>query len=121
MSNDDLLRMLDLGGKEASPQGEALPITAGEGKEAAPASPTALRLDAWGLRRGGDVLRESERLRQCLAGLGDEGQQAHAAADFHGAAFEVDPRLHEGCADPLRREFLKQLLGTPECRGLRAA
>src|SRR5205085_106683 len=73
MSNEDLLKMLDLGGEEAPPQGEALPITAGGGETTAPASPTALRLDAWGLRRGEDVLRESERLPQCLAdGCGGE-------------------------------------------------
>lgn len=73
MSNDDLLRMLDLEGKEAPQTKESLPITtAGGSKKAAPASPTALRLDDWGLRRGEDVLRESERLQQCLAGLGDE-------------------------------------------------
>ena len=44
MSNEDLLGMLDLEGKEAPPTREALPITsAGEGQKAAPASPTALR------------------------------------------------------------------------------
>jgi uncharacterized protein with von Willebrand factor type A (vWA) domain len=121
MSYDELLRLLDLQGTEPPTRGGPLPITAAGEVGAAPASPTALRLDAWGLRRGEDVLKESERLRQCLAGLGDAGRQAHAAADFHGAAFEVDPQLHEGCADPLRLEFLRQLLGTPECRGLRAS
>lgn len=122
MSNDDLLRMLDLEGKEAVQTNEALPImSTTEGKKTTPASPTALRLDDWGLRRGGDVLRESERLQQCLAGLGDEEHQAQAVADFHGAAFEVDPQLNEVCADPLRWEFVKQLLETPECHELRAS
>jgi hypothetical protein len=122
MSNDDLLRMLNLEGKEAPQMNETLPIThADEVKKVTPASPTALRLDDWGLRRGADVLRESERLQQCLAALGDEERQAHAVADFHGAAFEVDPQLNEGCADPLRRDFIKQLLETPECHELRAS
>lgn len=67
------------------------------------------------------MLRESERLQQCLAGLADEGGQAHAVADFHAAAFEVDPQLSEGCADPLRWEFIRQLLETPECHDLRAS
>jgi uncharacterized protein with von Willebrand factor type A (vWA) domain len=122
MSNEDLLRLLDLEGKEAPPTTEALPITAASpGKKVVPASPTALRLDDWGLRRGADVLRESAPLQQCLAGLGDDERQAQAVADFHGAAFEVDPQLHEDCTDPLRREFVKQLLETPECQELRAA
>ena len=42
-------------------------------------------------------------------------------ADFHGAAFEVDPQLNEGCTDALRRDFIKQLLETPECHELRAS
>src|SRR5947209_10104008 len=122
MSNDDLLRMLDLEGKEAPPKTERLPITAaGVGQKRPPASPTVLRLDDWGLRRGEDVLRESERLQECLAGVGGWEEQAHAVADFHGAAFEVDPQLNEGCVDPLRWEFLKQLLETPECHELRAS
>lgn len=122
MSNDDLLRMLDLEGKEVPQANEALPIRSSEEtKRMTPASPTALRLDDWGLRRGEDVLRESERLQQCLAGLGDEERQAHSVADFHGAAFEVDPQLNEGCTDPLRWQFMKQLLETPECHELRAS
>src|SRR4051812_21594823 len=99
MSNDDLLRMLDLEGKEAPQAKEALPITSGEAKQTTPASPTALQLDDWGLRRGEDVLKESERLQQCLGGLTGWEAQTHAVADFHAAAFEVDPQLTEGCSD----------------------
>jgi uncharacterized protein with von Willebrand factor type A (vWA) domain len=122
MSNDDLLRMLDLEGKEASQANESLSITSTSvSNKVVPASPTALRLDSWGLRRGTDVLRESERLQQCLAVLGDTERQAHAVADFHGAAFEVDPQVNEDCTDPLRREFIKQLLETAECHELRAS
>ncbi len=119
---DDFLRMLDLDGREPTPAGAPLAVTpADDTKSEEPASRTALRLDAWGLRRGRDVLRESQRLRECLAGLGGEDLQAHAVADFHGVAFEADPRLHDACTDPLRLEFVRQLLQTPECRGLRAA
>jgi uncharacterized protein with von Willebrand factor type A (vWA) domain len=122
MSNEDLLKMLDLAGKEAPAEVENLAVAPGEaGKKEVAASPTALRLDGWGLRRGADVLRESERLRECLAVLGDREAQERAAADFHGAAFEVEPALSEGCADPLRLQFLRQLLDTPEYRQLHAA
>jgi uncharacterized protein with von Willebrand factor type A (vWA) domain len=122
MSNDDLLRMLDLSGRDAAPAGEPLKVTSpGETKPAQPASPTALRLDGWGLRRGRDVLRDCDRLQDCLAGLGGEEAQADAVADFHAAAFEPDPRLHAACVDPLRLEFVAQLMGTPEYHGLRAS
>ena len=55
-----------------------------------------------------------------LAGL-EKGAQAHAVADFHGVAFEVDPQLHDACTDPVRHEFVQQLLATPECHALRAS
>ena len=67
------------------------------------------------------MLREGGRLQECLAEVGDEERQAHAVADFHAAAFEADPRLQDACADPLRLEFVRQLLGTPEYHGLRAS
>jgi uncharacterized protein with von Willebrand factor type A (vWA) domain len=122
MSNDDLLRMLDLEGKEAPQKNEPLTIkTVEEGKKLQPTSLTALKLDDWGLRRGEDVLRESERLQKCLINIEDWQRQAQAVADFHGAAFEVDPQMNESCADPLRWDFLKQLLETPECHQLRAS
>src|SRR5437660_712783 len=88
MSNDDLLRMLDLEGKEAPPTNEPLPITAaGVGAKSTPASPTVLCLDDWGLRRGEDVLRESERLQECLAGVDgweeqEPGREGGAGHDF---------------------------------------
>jgi len=88
MTRDELLKVLDLGGLEADPP--PTPTSAGfdfGGPAALPAessSPTALEVDEWGLRRGRDLLAESER----LSGLGlDE----FAAADFHAAAFDPDP------------------------------
>jgi hypothetical protein len=122
MTNDDLLRILDLEGREHGPTGEPLTVTsADDTTPAATTSPTALRLDGWGLRRGRDVLRERDRLRDCLAGLGGEAVQADAVADFHAAAFEPDPQPHAACVDPLRLEFVTQLMGTPEYPGLRAS
>ena len=104
--------MLDLGGKEPAPaEATELAITPHDEVPARPASPTALELDGWGLRRGREVLEGSERLRQT-------GLDEHAAADMHGAAFEPDPRLREDCADPRRREFLAQLLQTPDYHAL---
>src|SRR4051794_8259671 len=105
--------MLDLQGKDAAPKEESadVPITPADAPPPVHASPTALELDEWGLRRGREVLAESERLRR--TGLCED-----AAADFHGAAFEPEPRLREGCADPRRHEFLSQLLQTPDYHAL---
>jgi uncharacterized protein with von Willebrand factor type A (vWA) domain len=122
MSHDDLLRMLDLEGTVASPANEPLNITpADEHARPAATSPTVLKLDEWGLRRGDDLLAESERLRECLADVGRPELQGQAVADFHAAAFELDPQLNEGCSDSLRWEFLKQLMETPEYHELRAS
>jgi uncharacterized protein with von Willebrand factor type A (vWA) domain len=112
---NELLKMLDLGAKPARPPDDAPPVVvAGHGAgPRADAGPTALAVDAWGLRRGRDLVAESERLRAC-------GADEFAAADFLTAAFDPDPRLLESCIDPVRRRFLAQLLETPEYRALHA-
>ncbi len=113
VSRDDLLKLLDLEGKEATPvEAEDLAITpTTDLTPRRPASPTALELDDWAVRRGREVLHDSERLR----GL---GLDTHAVADFHGAAFEPDPQLTEDCIDPQRNAFVQQLLETPEYQSL---
>src|SRR5688500_13854734 len=103
--------MFDLGGRVlASPAAEPslTPIQANSPAESA--GPTALAVDAWGLRRGRDLVAESERLRKA-------GTDEFAAADFFCVAFDPDPRLRDACADPRRHEFLGQLLDTPEYHG----
>jgi uncharacterized protein with von Willebrand factor type A (vWA) domain len=62
------------------------------------------------LRRGRDLVAESERLRKV-------GTDEFAAAGFVCAAFEPDPRLLALCSDP-RHQFLGQLLDTPKYRAL---
>lgn len=118
MKREDLLKMLDLSGQEAAPEGATeLAITPVDTPPVQPpktANPTALELDEWGLRRGREVLAASERLQQT-------GLDEHAVADFHGAAFEPDPQLKEGCIDPRRHEFLEQLLQTPDYHALHAS
>ena len=113
MSQDDLLKLLDLGGADAGPR-EPLKITpAGPAPPPGDAGPTALKLDAWGLRRGRDLLAESERLRRLPL-------DAFAVADFHAAAFDPDPELLPACRDADRHRFLARLLDTPDYRGLHA-
>ena len=114
MDPNDLLKMLDLGGTEATQPGESLAIEAEHQARSESAHPTALEVDEWGLRRGRDLIDESERLKKA-------GTDEFAAADFFGAGFDPDPRLRESCVDPRRHEFLTQLLGTPEYRALHAA
>ena len=109
MTRDELLRMLDLGGVEADPPPTATSALFGLSPPADPpedsSSPTALEVDEWGLRRGRDLLADSER----LAGLGlDEW----AVADFHAAAFDPDPRPVPDCRDRDWHRFLTQLLET---------
>jgi uncharacterized protein with von Willebrand factor type A (vWA) domain len=112
MDRDELLRMLDLFGKEVTPdEAKELAIMPTEDQPAKPASPTALELDEWGLRRGREILDDSERAQQT-------GLDENALADCHGVAFEPDPRLKEDCIDPQRRAFLAQLLETPDYRAL---
>ena len=116
MDSKDLLRLLDLDGKPPDPPPGVPPVVAPAGGPSSPpdANPTALDVDAWGLRRGRDLIAESDRLRKSAT---DE----YAAADFFAAAFDPDPVLLESCVDPRRHEFLGQLLETPEYHALHAA
>ena len=116
MDPNELLKLLDLSAKPArQPDGSAPVVlsTAPIPGALPSASPTALFADEWGLRRGRDLVAESERLRNA-------GTDEYAAADFLTAAFDPDPTLLEGCADPRRHQFLAQLLDTPEYRALHA-
>src|SRR4051812_40412442 len=114
MDPNDLLKMLDLDGRPPEAPRETGVVAAGTAAPPAGAGPTALEVDAWGLRRGRDLLAESGRLRNA-------GIDEFAAADFFCASFDPDPRLTAGCADPLRHRFVAQLLDTPEYRALHAA
>ncbi len=116
MDPNELLKMLDLGAKPPRPPDGSTPSHPAAPDTPPPpdASPTALDVDEWALRRGRDLLAESDRLR--AAGTDD-----HAAADFFTAAFDPDPRLTAACTEPLRRTFVAQLLDTPEYHALHAA
>jgi uncharacterized protein with von Willebrand factor type A (vWA) domain len=114
MDPKDLLKMLDLEGKPPdSPRETGVVTPTGEGPPA-DASPTALEVDAWGLRRGRDLVAESERLQTA-------GTDPLAAADFFSAAFDPDPKLTISCTDRRRHQFVAQLLETPEYHALHAA
>lgn len=114
MDPKDLLDMLDLGGKEPAPPGEPIKMASAKSGGTKAANPTALEVDDWGLRRGRDLLAESERLQHT-------DLDAFAAADFFTAAFDPDPRLLDECADANRRQYLAQLLETSDYRELHSA
>jgi uncharacterized protein with von Willebrand factor type A (vWA) domain len=106
-----LLDLLDLAGPDPPTlTGEVLLVPVEFELEA---SPTALVLDAWGLRLGRELLADAPRLR----GLGVDD---FAAADFLAAAYLPDPELAEACVAPARRAFLAGLFATPAYRDLHA-
>jgi hypothetical protein len=111
VDKDELLKLLDLGGHEPAPPAGGPAVTFDHYRPDDSASPTALELDEWALRRGRDLLAESQRLQEL-------GQGEFAVADFHACAFEPEPRLRDDCADRRRREFVAQLLQTPEYHAL---
>jgi uncharacterized protein with von Willebrand factor type A (vWA) domain len=111
MGSDDLLRMLDLDGGDAPGADAVLFDGAGPGAPARTHNPNAIDLDEWGARRGRELVEATPAL----------GVDEHAAADFHAAAFEPDPRLLPACSDPARHQFLSGLFDTPEYRELHAS
>lgn len=115
MDLKDLLKMLDLEGKPPDTSGESGVVTPAAGDGPPPdASPTALDVDAWGLRRGRELVAESERLQK-------SGTDPLAAADFFTCAFDPDPKLAAACVDRRRHQFVAQLLDTPEYHALHAS
>ena len=115
MDPDDLLALLDLGAAPPPSAGGGSVLTTDDPPTAPPpASPTALVLDEWGLRRGRELAAESDRLRQL-------GTTEFAAADFFAAAFDPGPVLAGSCADARRHAFVRELLAAPAYRTLHAA
>ena len=105
MNHDDLNKLLNL-------EGGSLPSFGSESTSKAPeASPTALKLDQWSLRKGNELLAESPRLRKL-------NLSAACVSDLHAAAFLPNPELEDSCRDPLRREFIQELINTPTYQSL---
>ena len=108
MNNDDLNKLLDL-------EGGSLPSFGSESTPKAPeASLTALKLDQWSLRKGHELLAESPRLRKL-------NLSAACVSDLHAAAFLPEPILEDSCSDPIRKQFVEELLSTPAYQSLHAS
>ena len=108
MNNDELNKLLDLEGGHLTSLGSESTSKAPE------ASPTALKLDQWSLRKGGELLKESPRLRKL-------NLSSACVSDLHAAAFLPNPELVESCSDPLRKQFVEELLNTPAYQSLHAS
>jgi len=105
MNHDELNKLLDL-------EGGSLPSLGSEPTSKAPeASLTALKLDNWSLRKGDELLKESPRLRKL-------GLSSECVSDLHAVGFLANPELVESCSDPLRREFIQELINTPAYQSL---
>src|SRR5262245_8287450 len=98
------MKMLDLAGTEAGPSVD-LDVQGAGAAAAADAAPEQCieNLDEWDVDRGRRLAEESPKLQQL-------GTSEPAAADFFGAAFKIEPRLAEGCADKRRHDFMKALM-----------
>ena len=108
MNNDELNKLLDL-------EGGSLPSFGSESTPKVPeASLTALKLDQWSLRKGNELLAESPRLRKL-------NLSSSCVSDLHAAAFLPNPELEDSCRDPLRKEFIQELLNTPTYQSLHAS
>jgi len=108
MHHDELNKLLDLEGGTLPSSGSA------PTQKPAEHSPTALKLDQWSLRKGNELLVESPRLRKL-------NLSAACVSDLHAAAFLPNPELVESCSDPLRKQFVEELLNTPAYRSLHAS
>lgn len=101
--------------------------------KAKPASETALLQDKWSLRKGAQVLDESDRLKEMFgvtakskpmdaAGRKKWNQERRDAelqvADFHTAAFEPEPVLAEKCKNERISQYMRNLMETPEFKAL---
>jgi uncharacterized protein with von Willebrand factor type A (vWA) domain len=91
-------------------------------------SDTALELDSWALRRGAEVLEGSDRIKQLFGydpenpdeskPVGTMKERELAVADFHGAAFEPEPKLAQSCKNDRIRRYMENLMQTPEFKAL---
>lgn len=108
MGRDELLAMLGLGDMPAATTSDDLlaPASAGAGGEAS--NPNAMRTDEWTERRGHDIANGTML-------------DALDLADMHAACFDPEPELLPACANPRKREFIEQLMATPEYRSLRTS
>lgn len=137
-----LMALLDIDGAApgplvGGPAGGELLVDAGPRRaREAPPCPTALVLDKWSLRKGLELVETSEVIQAQLPkqdmpdGMSakdkrkwqaaQKAETAQLAADVFAAAFEPSVTLAERTIVPHRRDFLGQLIDTPDYQSLHA-
>jgi len=119
LDTDKLLDALNLDADSVNTDDVDLGTDTTATAKAPPASPTALKLDEWSVRRGEDAMSKGDVLPPILHPLiSSEEEETLIAADMMGAAFELEPELAESCEDPIRHRFMEQLMQTEEYQSL---
>lgn len=115
MRSNDLFDILGIKPSRAA-SSEPIESTEGAASPVAPSGPLstqALVLDEWDITRGHSVWEHNAGVRVNQATMTPE-----SFADFHGAAFLMEPQLASNCTDPRRHQFCKELFDTPEYQAL---
>tara|TARA_Y100001963_G_scaffold48513_1_gene68173 strand:+ start:2002 stop:3366 length:1365 start_codon:yes stop_codon:yes gene_type:complete len=85
------------------------------GQQKAELSPTALQLDDWSIRKGQEILAESEMVQKSMPDCDDAELNV---ADFHSAAFEPSPTMADNPKDERIARYMRNLMETPEFKQL---
>ena len=107
MDPNELLNMLDLGGKEDDPPVD-VPLSSAKTRSQGPAVEECLVLDDWDREKGQELFTKHN-----AKGMPDWW------AEFHTAAYATQPELTENCNNKRRQEYIQKLMETPEYQDLR--
>lgn len=89
----------------------------------APPSKTAIIMDQWSLRRGREILDESDAMKQSVKNIAPNEKRQYKealAADLFALAWEPAPELAPECEDQLRSNYFRSLMETQEYQELHA-
>ena len=117
MSKEELLARLGLRDKLPDlPESER--VEGVDAPEPAELSPSAMRLDKW-TEGVGEQLAEQWTRETAETGQPEDykGRELEIA-DCFSACFEPEPIRNESCIDPVRAEFLKTVMTTPDYQAL---
>lgn len=116
---DDILELLN-----EQPDGAANALAV-QDAPTAPKSPTALKVDRWGMGRAKELTEaEWNQTPESWDPDYDDAHVSHDAitlADSHAACFEPQPQLAENPENMARAKWFEQLLSTPDYQSLHAS
>jgi len=134
MRPEEAIAMLDLDDPLTPAPAAEVIREAVPGEKVAAKIDTVLELDNWSRRRGKELVRDSDELKEVTklaekladraAGVPQHAEEKYwetAAADFHAAAYEPAPEKGPGCTDKLRDDFMGALMETEEFQQIRAS